>query len=78
MIIDSGAGCNFINRNLWELLKANEVERVSSKAAKKLYSYGSKQPLHVAFKDICMDNKIILLLFFLLFRPSNISKRGGM
>ena len=40
MIIDSGASCNVLDRNLWEYLKANKVRCASSKATKKLYSYG--------------------------------------
>ena len=48
MIIDSGASCNVIGRNVWEYLKGNKVKCVSSKASKKLYSYGSHQPLQVA------------------------------
>ena len=48
MIIDSGASCNVISRNVWEYLKANKVACVSTKASKKLYAYGSNQPLQVA------------------------------
>ena len=48
MIIDSGASCNVIGRNVWEYLKANKVACVSTKASKKLYAYGSNQPLKVA------------------------------
>ena len=48
MIIDSGASCNVIGRNVWEYLKANKVACVSTKASKKLYSYGSNQTLQVA------------------------------
>ena len=48
MIIDSGASCNVLDRNLWEYLKANKVRWASTKATKKLYSYGNKQPLQVA------------------------------
>jgi len=48
MIIDSGASCNVIVRNVWEYLKANKVKCVSSKASKKLYSCGSNQPLQIA------------------------------
>ena len=47
MIIDSGASCNVLGCNVWEYLKANKVKCVSSKASKKLYSYGSNQPLQV-------------------------------
>jgi len=48
MIIDSGATCNVIGRNVWEYLKANKVACVSTKASKTLYAYGSNQPLQVA------------------------------
>ena len=44
-IIDSGASCNVIGRNLREYLKVNKVACVSTKASKKLYAYGSNQPL---------------------------------
>ena len=33
---------------MWEYLKAHKVKCVSSKASKKLYSYGTNQPLQVA------------------------------
>ena len=48
MIIDSGASCNVIGRNVWEYLKANKVACTSTKSSKKLYAYGSNQPLQVA------------------------------
>ena len=48
MPIYSGARCNVLDRKLWEYLKANKVQCVSSKATKKLYSHGSKQPMRVA------------------------------
>ena len=48
MTLDSSASCNVIGRNLWEYLKANKVACVSTKASKKLYAYGSNQPLQVA------------------------------
>ena len=47
MIIDSGASCNVIGRNVWEYLKENKAACVSTKASKKLYAYGSNQPLQV-------------------------------
>ena len=47
MIIDSGASCNVIGRNVWEYLKANKVACTSTKSSKKLYAYGSNQPLQV-------------------------------
>ena len=48
MIIDSGASCSVIGRNVWEYLKANKVACTSTKSSKKLYAYGSNQPLQVA------------------------------
>ena len=48
MIINSGASCNVIGRNVWEYLTANKVACMSTKASKKLYAYGSNQPLQVA------------------------------
>ena len=47
MIIDSGASCHVIRRNVWEYLKENKAACVSTKASKKLYAYGSNQPLQV-------------------------------
>ena len=48
MIINFGASCNVLDHNLRKHLKANKVRCASSKATKKLYSCGSKQPLQVA------------------------------
>ena len=48
MIVDSGASCNVIDRKLWEELKHNKVKCVSMKSNKKLYSYGSAEPLKTA------------------------------
>ena len=62
LIIDSGASCNVLDRNLWEVLKANKVRYASSKATKKLYSYGNKQPLQVAgtfTADVLVGNRVL-------------------
>ena len=62
MIIASGASCNVLDRNLWEYLKANKVRCESSKATKKLYSYGNKQPLQVAgtfTADVLVGNRVL-------------------
>ena len=48
MIVDSGASCNVIDRRLWEELKQNKVKCVSMKSNKKLYPYGSAEPLKTA------------------------------
>lgn len=37
MIVDSGASYNVIERQLWEVLKQNKVEGVSTKHSKQLY-----------------------------------------
>ena len=62
MIIHSGASCNVLDRNLWEYLKASKVRCASSKATKKLYSYGNKQPLQVAgtfTADVLVGNRVL-------------------
>ena len=48
MIVDSGASCNVIDRKLWEELKQNKVKCISMKSTKKLYPYGSAEPLQTA------------------------------
>ncbi|XP_062609444.1 uncharacterized protein K02A2.6-like [Saccostrea cucullata] len=48
MIIHSGASCNIMGMPLWNYLKKNHINCVSSKVEKKLYAYGSQQPLKVA------------------------------
>ena len=48
MIIDSGASCNVVDRNQWEYLKMNSVKCVSTKTTKRIYPYGSTQPLSCA------------------------------
>ena len=48
MIVDSGASCSVIDRKLWEELKQNKVKCVSMKSNKKLYPYGSAEPLKTA------------------------------
>ena len=57
MIIDSGASCNVIGRNVWEYLKANKVACVSTKASKKLYAYGSNP---VSYTHLTLPTKRIV------------------
>ena len=47
MLIDSGASTNVIDKNLWSKLKQDKIKCVSRKSDKKLYAYGSRQPLNV-------------------------------
>ena len=46
MVVDSGA-TNVIEKHLWSKLKQEKIECVSKKSNKKLYPYGSKQPLEI-------------------------------
>lgn len=46
MLIDSGATCNVIDKSTWEYLKENKVNCVSKKSERKLYTYGSSEPLN--------------------------------
>nr|XP_022336145.1 uncharacterized protein LOC111132611 [Crassostrea virginica] len=48
MIIDSGASCNIMGMSLWNSLKENHINCVSSKVDKRLFAYGSQEPLKVA------------------------------
>lgn len=48
LIVDSGASCNVIDRQMWESLKQNIVKCFSSSDKKQLYPYGSKEPLKTA------------------------------
>jgi acetolactate synthase regulatory subunit len=48
MIIDSGASCNIIGKQLWNFLKENHVACISSKSTKELYAYGTQEPLKIA------------------------------
>lgn len=66
MIVDSGASCNVIDRKLWVELKQIKVKCVSMKFNKKLYPYGSAEPLKTA---VCFDATIT--------KPSIIWKRDS-
>ena len=69
MIIDSGACCNVIDRELWEELKEKKIKCVSRKCTKHLYPYGSSQPLKVAgcfvatvfFRNTSIDAEFIVI-----------------
>ena len=45
VLIDSGATCNVIGQQTWDLLKLNGIECESRKSARVLFAYGSKEPL---------------------------------
>ena len=46
MVIDSGASTNVIEKGLWSQLKWQKIACVSKKCDKRLYAYGSKEPLN--------------------------------
>ena len=48
VLVDSGSTCNVIDRVTWETLKEKKVRCVSRKSNRKLYSYGSNEPLTTA------------------------------
>ena len=48
MIIDSGASCIIMGMPLWNSLKENHINCVSSKADKQLFAYGNRKTLKVA------------------------------
>ena len=47
MVIDSGASTNVVGKGLWSELKQQTISCVSEKCDKRLYAYGSKEPLKV-------------------------------
>ena len=48
VLVDSGSNCNVIDRVTWETLKEKKVRCLSRKYNRKLYSYGSNEPLTTA------------------------------
>ena len=48
MIVNSGASCNIIDRNLWELTMCERVKCNCYFTEKKLYAYGHDEALEVA------------------------------
>ena len=47
MVIDSGASTNVVDKGLWSELKRQKIACESKKCDKRLYAYGSKEPLKV-------------------------------
>ena len=69
MFIDSGATCNILDRQLWEFLKKNSIKCKCYFTEKKIYAYGSKEPLKLAggFKaKVSFNNKVIDNVDFLV------------
>ncbi|XP_021351252.1 uncharacterized protein K02A2.6-like [Mizuhopecten yessoensis] len=65
--VDSGAGVNMIDRELWESLKKSKINCVSNNTDKKLFAYGSTKPLPLAgcFEaDVILGNKMVPRVMF--------------
>ena len=70
MLIDSGATCYILDRQLWEFLKKNSIKCKCYFTEKKIYAYRSKEPLKLAggfkakvsFYDKVIDNVDFLVL----------------
>ena len=45
VLIDSGASCNVMGQQTWELLKQKGINCESRKSAKELFAYGGTEPL---------------------------------
>ena len=45
VLIDSGATCNLIGQQTWNMLKKKGIKCESRKTARELYAYGSTEPL---------------------------------
>ena len=45
MLIDSGASCNVVDKDMWEDLKSQGIKCKSEKGTQKLFPYGSAEPL---------------------------------
>ena len=60
VLVDSGSSCNVIDRKTWENLKMSNIQCKSSKSDRKLYAYGSREPLSIAGEfetTICYKDK---------------------
>jgi len=60
VLVDSGSTCNVIDRETWEVLKTKKIKCKSWKPNKKLYSYGSEEPLNTAGEfeaELCYKDK---------------------
>ena len=61
VLVDSGSTSNVIDRGTWEMLKRNNIKCDSRKSNRKLYSYGSDEPLTTAGEfvtELCYKDKV--------------------
>ncbi|XP_024891265.1 uncharacterized protein LOC112467047 [Temnothorax curvispinosus] len=71
MIIDSGATCNIIDKKCWKRLRDSKIRCRLYHSEKRLYPYGSRQPLKIvgafrtevqqADKRLAVEAEIIVL-----------------
>ncbi|KAK3097548.1 hypothetical protein FSP39_010680 [Pinctada imbricata] len=47
MLIDSGASCNIIDKQMWTNLKDKKIKCKSEKTVRKIYAYGNPKPLPI-------------------------------
>ncbi|MCG8032586.1 MAG: aspartyl protease family protein, partial [Candidatus Thiodiazotropha taylori] len=62
VMIDSGASCNIIDRETWEKLKQMKIKCSTSRETRKIYAYGSKEPLQVAgtfWTNVTLGDKML-------------------
>lgn len=69
MIIDSGASCNVVDKQLWEKLKLQKIKCQSKKCEKILYGYGNSNPLKTIgtfVAEICTRDRQITAEFVVI------------
>ena len=79
MLVDSGASTNVIDKHLWSKMKRGKIEYVSKKSNKKLYPYGSKQPLEVlgTFSALTKVGETVVKAEFVVIDGEGESLLGG-
>lgn len=66
VLVDSGSTCNVIDRETWETLKRKNIKCRSWKSNRKLYSYGSEEPLNTAGEfeaELCYKDRKCTVTF---------------
>ncbi|PFX12869.1 Retrovirus-related Pol polyprotein [Stylophora pistillata] len=73
VLVDSSSTCNVIDRATWETLKEKRVKCVSRKSNRKLYSYGSNEPLTTAGEfetELCYKDKRCHVCFIVVYEKA--------
>ena len=69
MLIDSGASTNIIDKGTWEKLKLERIKCKTQQCVKKLFAYGSKEPLelvgsftaNISVGEMEMDDEFVVI-----------------